>query len=270
MRLIAFSLLLAIIKQGYAQQKPHDSPYQFNWKHEIAIATSTIVYLGGGAALDLTRKGLTPAQIGSLDASSVNRFDRRAINFRSDRGTLVSDILLGTSFVLPAGVLAFKRCRSDALIIGLMWVEVAGITLGTTEFAKSLVLRNRPFVYNPSVNINDKLNRDARMSFFSGHTSAAAAFSFFGAKVFSDYSDNRTHKILVWTGAIILPGVVGYLRVRGGKHFPTDVIAGYAIGAAVGYLVPFLHKRKPIVEGMTVAPYSSGRRDIGVYIRYRL
>ena len=95
------------------------------------------------------------------------------------------------------------------------------------------------------------------------------AFSFFGAKVFSDYSDNTTHKVLVWTGAIILPAVVGYLRVRAGRHFPTDVIAGYAIGGAIGYLVPFLHKMKPLKEGLTITPYSSGNKDLGVYMSYQ-
>ena len=94
-------------------------------------------------------------------------------------------------------------------------------------------------MYNDDVSLSQKSGRDARMSFFSGHTSTVAAFSFFGAKVFSDYSDNTTHKALVWTGAVILPAVVGYLRVRAGRHFPTDVIAGYLVGGAIGYLVPY-------------------------------
>lgn len=267
--LIILFLLFQIPFNCKGQHKPHESPYKFNWKHEVAIASATIAYAGGGIALDYTRKGLTPAQIGSLDDSNINAFDRLALGNRSDQGALASDILLGTSFVLPAAVLAVKRCRADALIIGLMWIEVAGLTLGTTEYVKSLVLRTRPYVYNTNLSVDEKLGRDARMSFFSGHTSATAAFSFFGAKVFADYSDNNTHKALVWTGAAILPAVVGYLRVRAGRHFPTDVITGYLVGGAIGYLVPFLHKRKPIVEGMTLVPYSSRYAKVGVYISYR-
>ncbi|MFT4680276.1 MAG: membrane-associated phospholipid phosphatase [Granulosicoccus sp.] len=264
-----FFLFLLLGSKCFAQHKPHESPYKFNWKHEVAIASATIAYVGGGIALDYTRKGLTPAQIGSLNPSDINSFDRIALGQQGEREGLASDILLGTSFVLPAAVLAVKRCRADALILGLMWIEVAGLTLGTTEFVKSLVLRNRPYVYNTSLAVDQKTHRDARMSFFSGHTSATAAFSFFGAKVFSDYSDNNTHKALVWTGAVILPAVVGYLRVRAGKHFPTDVIAGYLVGGAIGYLVPFLHKRKPLIEGLTLAPYSSGRASLGVYAGYK-
>jgi membrane-associated phospholipid phosphatase len=47
----------------------------------------------------------------------------------------------------------------------------------------------------------------------------------------------------VWTGAITLPAIVGYLRVKAGRHYPSDVIVGYGVGALIGYLVPTLHKR---------------------------
>ena len=40
----------------------------------------------------------------------------------------------------------------------------------------------------------------------------------------------------------MLPAVTGYLRFKAGKHFPTDIIVGYGVGATIGYLVPELHK----------------------------
>jgi len=49
-------------------------------------------------------------------------------------------------------------------------------------------------------------------------------------------------KPIVWTAAATIPAITGYLRVRGGRHFPTDVIGGYIVGAAVGCLVPHLHR----------------------------
>ena len=96
-----------------------------------------------------------------------------------------------------------------------------------------------------------------------------AAICFTTAKVFSDYSDNRTHEALVWTGAVIVPAVTGYLRYNAGKHFPSDIIAGYFIGGAVGYLVPWLHRRKPVVKGLSVSPFSTGD-GAGLYLSYRL
>ena len=65
-----------------------------------------------------------------------------------------------------------------------------------------------------------------------------ATFSFFTAKVFSDTNPNSKLRPWVWSSAALLPAVTGYLRVKGGKHFPTDVIVGYAVGAAIGILVP--------------------------------
>ena len=36
--------------------------------------------------------------------------------------------------------------------------------------------------------------------------------------------------------------LVAYAGVAGGVHFPTDVIMGAAVGSALGYLVPMLHR----------------------------
>ena len=80
--------------------------------------------------------------------------------------------------------------------------------------------------------------------FFSGHTSSSAYFSFFTAKVFADTHPNSKWKPVVWGSAIALPAMTGYLRYKAGKHFPTDVIVGYGVGAAFGILIPELYKNK--------------------------
>lgn len=38
-----------------------------------------------------------------------------------------------------------------------------------------------------------------------------------------------------------MPAVVAYFRIRAGKHFLTDNLVGYAVGATVGMVVPRLH-----------------------------
>ena len=48
----------------------------------------------------------------------------------------------------------------------------------------------------------------------------------------------------MWTGAAIVPALVGFTRVKAGKHYWTDVLTGYAVGALVGTLTPFLHRRE--------------------------
>jgi membrane-associated phospholipid phosphatase len=46
--------------------------------------------------------------------------------------------------------------------------------------------------------------------------------------------------------ATALSTFVSVERVRAGKHFPTDVIAGSLAGAGVGIVVPHLHRTEDI------------------------
>jgi len=140
--------------------------------------------------------------------------------------------------------LAGKKSRKNFGKIATLYGETAFITTGITLLIKATVKRNRPFVYNSDAPLAKKTTRNARTAFLSGHTSISAANSFFAAKVFSDYYPDSKWKPAVWTTAAVIPAITGYLRVRAGKHFPTDTIAGYALGAAAGILIPHLHKKK--------------------------
>ena len=86
----------------------------------------------------------------------------------------------------------------------------------------------------------------------------------------NDYHPNMKtgYKIAIWSFAAAIPMATGYLRVKGGRHFPTDVISGYAIGAFVGWLIPELHEKKDAERKLSITPlYSLGSN--GVYISYR-
>ena len=48
---------------------------------------------------------------------------------------------------------------------------------------------------------------------------------------------------VVWVSSLSLAAYTSFARVKAGVHFPTDVIAGAAVGFAIGYLVPVLHKK---------------------------
>ena len=138
-----------------------------------------------------------------------------------------------------------------------LYGETLFITAGVTHLSKRWVKRTRPFIFNENVPLEKKLGKDAQYSFFSGHTSITAATTFFTAKVFSDYFPESKWKCAVWTGAVTIPAAVAYFRVRNGRHFPTDVIAGYGMGAFFGYIIPHLHK-KTNSERFTIAPTPAG------------
>ena len=224
MRLIVYLLCPLILLNSFALAQT-ESPYNFNWKIDLIAASATGLVAAGGIVADYHVQPLTEAQVLGLNRFDQPKFDRIAIGRWNSKADLASDVFLYSSLTLPALMMIDKRARKDFLVVGFIYAETALLTLGVTEFFKAGVRRPRPFMYNPDVAMHVKTKRDARFSFLSGHTSISAALCFTTAKVFSDYSDNSTHKALVWTSAAVLPLITGVLRVEAGKHFPTDVIA---------------------------------------------
>jgi len=146
--------------------------------------------------------------------------------------------------------------------------EGLALTSGLTTLAKSSFKRTRPFVYNEQILLEKKLNKKARKSFFSGHTSANAFLFFATAKIISDYSENKAFHAACWTVATSIPAVMGYLRVRSGDHFKSDVTTGYIIGAAFGILIPHLHKVRT-EEKLSIVPQVAPNYS-GLSISYNL
>jgi membrane-associated phospholipid phosphatase len=217
--------------------------YEFKKPLDISLGVITI---GGSSASYILKKKkepLTETQINSLNIMDINRFDRSAAQRPwNSKINLASDIGMVFSIATPAFLLIDPKMRCEAKVIIPMWMETFGTTMALTGLTKELVKRTRPYVYNPNAPLDKKIERDATSSFFSGHTSMTAANAFFTAKVYADLNPDSRWKPAVWTGAAILPLTVGLLRYSGGKHFFTDILAGYAVGAAVGILVPHLHR----------------------------
>jgi membrane-associated phospholipid phosphatase len=237
------------------------SPYNFNTKKDIFWTSGSLLLFGTGQFIRDRVDPFTIEEINALNAADVNSFDRPATENWSTEAAHISDYFLYGSFVAPA-LLAFdKDIRKDLKHMVFMYFQTGFINSALTEFSKSAFNRVRPLAYNLNVPLDAKTVKKTRLSFFSGHTSNTTAYTFLTAKIFSDYSDDKVAKALVWTGAIVYPAVTGYLRVKSGKHFPTDVIAGYAVGASIGFLVPHFHKHKKSNEEtrIRVFPYSFGK-----------
>jgi len=219
------------------------SPYSVNFKKEIPYISTAVGLNLTGAYLASQLNNLSVAQISALDANNVNSFDRFATMHYSTHFARASNGLEIATQLVPIVFLSEKNSRRHFGQILALYVEASFINTGLTIVTKMTARRTRPFVYNPSVPIEDKLGRTARASFISGHTSTAAVGSFFTAKIFSDFYPDSPWKPVVWGAAAVIPGLMGYFRVAAGKHYPTDVIAGYLVGGSIGFLVPHLHKK---------------------------
>ncbi len=234
-----FSILFLLLNVSLLAQ--HD--YRLTWGREAALIGGGVTLWYAGKRAGPLSPGLTPDQALALDASRINGFDRFATRQNSACARRASDLLLYTSPAWPSLLLLDPAVRRQVPEVGVMTAEAVLLTIGLTNLTKELGHRIRPYAYRSDVTLSNKLNQDARRSFFSGHTSVLATTTFVSAKIWTDYHPDSRWKLAVWASAAVLPAAMGCLRVRGGRHFPTDVLAGLAVGGAVGWLVPRLHQR---------------------------
>jgi undecaprenyl-diphosphatase len=125
--------------------------------------------------------------------------------------------------VTVVGVLAFlvhrKRWHAGVLAVTVLLADIS------SELLKHLYGRPRPdlvphgsYVYSAS--------------FPSGHSTLSAATFLTLAMLISSLEPNRATKIMVFFLAVMLLLAVGASRVYLGVHWPSDVLAGWCLGAA--------------------------------------
>jgi membrane-associated phospholipid phosphatase len=198
----------------------------------------------------------------NLDANDINAFDRGATQQDADYAPTaqkISDYGMYAAFALPLLFLVDKKTRKDWAPLFLLYLETEAIVGNFYSWGAAIhVDRIRPLVYNPDIPWGQKTGGGTQTSFYSGHAASSAAACFFVAKVFCDYHPEwGNKKYLVYGAAAIPPIFIGYYRIKGMKHFPTDVITGLIVGSATGILVPHLHKNKK--ANLAIVPLASRR-----------
>ena len=222
----------------------NSSPYRLS-------TTTDSLLIGSGAALWAltlyTNKKVDPLtdnEIRALSTGNINRFDRSATNNWSPNGAKLSDITLTSTMISPLAFFLNDQTRDDFIVLGVMYGESLLITNGLNKAIKNIVQRKRPFTYNPDAPHKDKKEKDAVLSFYSGHTANAFNSAVFVSTVFSDYYAQSPWRYAVWGTTLTLASTTGYLRYYAGKHYPTDIIAGAIIGSITGWAIPALHRHR--------------------------
>lgn len=236
-----FAVLLTILA-GLPNATAGD-PYETSWSKEMGPILGGIGLTSLGLYLENEITPLTEREVDSFSEEDVNWLDRGACSNWSPRADRAST-LLATAFTLsPLTLFLCGDMRDDAGAITTMYLETLLLTVGTARLSKGLAARTRPAAYNRDVPMVEKTkSAKFRKSFYSQHTALASSSVFFLATVYSAYHSGSKWEPYVWGGALCSASLVGYLRIKAGMHFPTDVLVGALIGGFTGYLVPRIHE----------------------------
>ena len=170
----------------------------------------------------------------------INLFDSAVMaliqtQLRTSLGDAVFPIItyLGEAGAVWLLLSFFFLCRKSSRLCGLLMLcAIAGGFLFGEVFLKNIVCRARPFGAFPGYT-NLLISPPSGFSFPSGHSCS----SFAAATVLVGCFKKRA------IPAVLLATLIAFSRIYLFVHWPTDVLAGIALGIIFGLLTLFLAKR---------------------------
>jgi membrane-associated phospholipid phosphatase len=250
-------------------KKESDPVYKLKSAVDIPLTAAAAGFSIYGFSKIYSKDATPERDILQLNKADLNGFDRWAAGLHSQKAADVSDLFFYGAMPVPLLLLADKDIRSDAPKIAFLYLQAMSLTGVLYTGVPLLVDRYRPLTYSSEVPMDERISGNNRNSFFAGHVALVGTSTFFAAKVFSDYHPDSKLKYVFWGAAAVATGTTGYLRHRGGKHFPSDIVVGTAVGTLSGILVPQLHKTKLVKNhNLTILPFSG--RSHGLAMIYRL
>ena len=218
------------------------SPYRTQFAVEAPVTLGLAGLSATGLLLVRHKRVVTEAELAALERQQVFAVDRFSAGWYSDRAQSTSDALCyGTLALIPA-LLAFQpNVHGRYGQVAGLYLETMTTTAALFTLTVGTVYRYRPYLYGTEGG-SKRGGTIATDSFFGGHTAHTATATFFAAQVFHDFNPGSKAQPYVWGAAAAVPAVVAYFRIKAGKHFLTDNLVGYAVGATVGVLVPRLHR----------------------------
>jgi len=171
-------------------------------------------------------------QIGGLDRNLANWASKRAPIFQSqDNANTASEALQATSeaaavitaLATPRGEQSgdWILAKAKGLTVG---ITAVALTEGTTDLLKYTTKRTRP----------DNSGHD---SFPSGHASRTAVCNTLAARNLRSLEMPGAARVGLRAGFLALTLSTGWARLESKKHYPSDVLAGMALGHFLGAFI---------------------------------
>lgn len=197
----------------------------------LSVAMVAIVATGAWAFIEIA---------GEISEGEVAAFDRALLLWFRDPADLsqpagphwlqiamVDLTTLGGTAVLAALVAAVVGFMLVAGMPGPAFFTLSSILLGTafSQWLKILYDRPRP-------DLVEHLTAIQTASFPSGHATMSAIVYLTLAAMIARMVDSHALRVYVMAVAVLILGIVGVSRVYLGVHWPTDVLAGWALGVA--------------------------------------
>ena len=236
-----------------------DGELSYDWKVDGAVTAAALAFWGGSQLLESTLaasacRWCNPDSVDTSVRSALRWNDTSAANLASNLGAyaLVPLTSLGLLALDAHAEDRFAEMAGNGLVIA----ESVALAGSLSQIVKFSVGRERPFVHALPPNQKRVTTNpaDNNVSFYSSHTSFAFALAVSSGTVASI----RRYRwaTAVWAAGLAGAAVVGYLRIAADQHYFTDVLAGAAAGAAIGFTVPYgFHRR---AGGLAVIPVPGG------------
>jgi membrane-associated phospholipid phosphatase len=238
--------------------------YQLFAEADVPLLTIAAVF-GIGRSI---REGLAPAFCAPVkgspveatthcDPQTLNWLDRQVAGRYHPGWGRWSDIgLYGLGALAVSGIVVdegLKAGLNDLVVV----TEATLLASAASGISTAMTGRPRPYMYGTDAPLAVREDGTGGLSYFSGHTSTS-----FGIVTAAFVTLHRLHPDdrwpwLVLAGGAAAAGFVGATRILAGSHFPTDVVAGAAVGSAIGVMVPALHAA-PRGISATPMPVASG------------
>lgn len=207
---------------------------------DLALSLAGTTMTGAGLLVADRVRSVTEEQRLALRVKDLPVIDRLLVFPDQPLLAAISDMVSYGHVLAPVGAAAFGLQRRDATDLLARHYQVLSITYGSAYLLKAAVWRARPYLYHPDVSPDRAADPAGANSFPSSHVAIAFASASFISTVAERYWQGR-YTTLIRVAAYATASLAAVLRIAAGRHFVTDVLAGAALGIAVGWGVPTAH-----------------------------